>query len=135
MVNTGQFGYQAGYYFYAKYLRDDFNVSVISYDFGLPKIKLDNINIIYIDGKKNKILRFINYLIFLFTNLNKFQIIFISYFKFIQSSIFSRNKNIILDIRTGSVSKKKISRNILNTLIKYESDFFRYINVLNQELI
>ena len=107
MVNTGQFGYQAGYSFYAKYLRDDFNVSVISYDFGLPKIKLDNINIIYIDGK-NKILRFINYLIFLFTNLNKFQIIFISYFKFCSIiPIFSRNKILFLILELAQFQKKK----------------------------
>ena len=61
-INPGQFGYQAGYYYYCKYLKDDFDITFICRDRELKKVTLDGVKVIYISFKGNKIKRYYRWL-------------------------------------------------------------------------
>jgi len=138
IINPGQFGYQAGYYYYCKYLKDDFIITFVCNDQGMSKIELHGITVKYIDYSGNKIKRHFKWLIAIYEELNhnNYDIIFIVYFRlcFIIPLLFD-SKKIILDIRTGSLHSSKIINWLHNRAILFETYFFKKITILSKKLI
>lgn len=140
-INPGQFGYKAGYLYYCKYLFEaGWEVNFICYDQGFPKVDLPGLKIKYIPFKGNKVARTITW----FQNINRalrdrdneHAIFFFNHFKFsfIFGAIYS-NKKINLDIRTGSIRKKKLSNYLENFQIRITTYFFNKVTILSEGLI
>ena len=137
-VNPGQFGYQTGYYYYCKYLKNDFDITFLCYDRELDKLKIDGVNVKYVSFEGNKIRRYCRWLKTFIKEVVKghYDIIFLVYFKlcFIIGLLF-KSKKIVLDIRTGSIKQNRTKNYLQNIQTKLESSFFKHITVLSKGLI
>ncbi|MBM6860988.1 glycosyl transferase, partial [Clostridium saudiense] len=83
IVSFEQFGYHTDNYNYAFYLREKFKICLICFDQGLPKINLENIEVIYVPDIKNKLIRRVIFNAILFQKVLTFnpKIIFLRYFR------------------------------------------------------
>jgi hypothetical protein len=135
IINPDQFGHRAGYYYYCKYLKSDFIIEYICFDENLPKISLQDINITYLKKGKFKFFNRIKFFSFCLNIINNFDVVIINYNR--GCSVFSifKKKKILLDIRTADVNKKKYKRIFFDFLLKLESNAFKYIMILSENLM
>ena len=137
IIAQAQFGYHTPNYTYVKYLKEDFEITYICWDFNKKKIYVDGVNVIYVKRNGNFITRSMNFLKTILRISNqKNTVIFITYFKFISTilKVLERNNPIVLDIRTGSVKKKHFLRLFYDGLMRAESALFKYRTVLSVSL-
>ncbi len=136
-INTFQFGYHIDSYMHCKYLRNDFKVTYICFDNGYPKIKEDCVEVIYVPWNSSY---FKNGVRFMRTCINhyktnKTEYLFAVYFPLVSLlNIILGDRNMILDFRTGSVDGSKVKRRIINSLMRFESFFFKRISVISESL-
>lgn len=131
-----QYGYSAGYTYYCKYLtKFGYKVGVICLDTGGPKKKLYFNEMVYYVNSNNAIGYRLAILKTILKVKNNYNIIILKYFPGVSTFLLVLlGKRIWLDIRTGSVRRKKLYRRIENLLIKMESFFFRRIFILSLSL-
>jgi len=138
LINHGQFGYKAGYYYYAKYLKPDFNITILCQDKGLSIVELKGVDVKYVSAKGNKIMRKMNWMRNVYVAIKshkKTNPIFMTYSH--HCSIFGLlflKRNIILDIRTGSVKSNKYLNLFENKCLLFETLFFQRITILSAGL-
>ncbi|HEY3369692.1 MAG TPA: glycosyltransferase [Prolixibacteraceae bacterium] len=134
-VSQTQFGYLVDYLKYCKYLKDDFDIIFLCWDYKNRKIEEPGIDIRYVSRDGNIVVRNFRFIRFILKCIKqqKFHLVFIDYFR--GSSIipfYCRNNiRIHLDIRTGFVSGNSINRKINNTILRIESIFFRSISIIS----
>ncbi|MBC8770463.1 glycosyltransferase [Arenibacter sp. BSSL-BM3] len=136
-ISTIQFGYHIDAYKHCQYLKEDFKITFICFDYGYQKIKEIGIEIIYVPWKGSYVSKGIDFMksCLKLIKSRKVDFIFAVYFPLV--SLFktlSPNKNIILDIRTGSINTSRKNRIITNNLIRFESFFFKKISVISESL-
>ncbi|MBK7478816.1 MAG: hypothetical protein IPI69_03165 [Bacteroidales bacterium] len=124
-INPHQFGHTAGYYYYCKYLRTEYNIKYLGFDEGLKKLVMPGTNVIYIQQKKNKILRILN---FLYNSIREsyrcnYDILYVYSFYLSFIGLFAKKSRKILDIRTCSVSANPLKRRLINRLLSFNTLF------------
>lgn len=134
-VNQSQFGYHIDYLQYCKYLKDDFDITYLCWDYCKRKIEEAGISVLYVSREGNILKRnktFIQNVLKCIKQQN-FDLIFIHYFR--GSSflpILQTNKRLMhLDIRTGNVSPNITQRTIYNTILRFESKFFTSQSIIS----
>ena len=136
LVTANQFGYAAGYYHYAKYLRKYYKITFLCFDEHKSKLSLNEIDIIYV----KKTSRYVNGLRFLksFYLLNgneQYDVVLFRYIPYIFIfKICSRANKNILDIRSTTISNKVIRRVAGDFIIKFNVTFFKNIITLSENL-
>lgn len=122
---------------HCKYLRNDFRVTYICFDNGYPKIKEDGVEVTYVPWNSSYFkngLRFMRSCINHYKT-NKTEYLFAVYFPLVSLlKTILGHRNMILDFRTGSVDGSKSKRRITNTLMRFESLFFKRISVISESL-
>ncbi|MCK9217529.1 MAG: glycosyltransferase [Firmicutes bacterium] len=136
-VIPDQFGYSAGYYYYCKYLiQEGFDsVGVICLDCGKPKVEAPEGTAVYYVKAKNALHNRLQMLLVFLSVKKHYQRYIIK--QFIGVSIFTffcKSQDSWLDIRTGSVRKRVLSRFIENKIILLESSLFHKIFILSLPL-
>jgi glycosyltransferase involved in cell wall biosynthesis len=134
IVTTNQFGYLIDYYRYYTYLKQNgHSVKFICWDFGKPKIELNNADIIYVgrDGQKlSRLSRLIKTVVKLEREVS-FDRIMINWFKFVTTLLlFIPRRKMYLDIRTVSVHTTPLKRKIFDTQILIGTKFFKHVSIL-----
>lgn len=140
-INSGQFGYKAGYFYYCKYLKaEGFTIKFLCFDQGHPKVDLEDVEITYVSFSNNKIRRTIEWQKAVYTCIKKSQsdstLFFINYFKFcaIYGVLFPKTKK-VLDIRTGSIKVNPVRNWLQNFLIRQTTKVYKHITILSEGLI
>lgn len=135
-MSRWQFGYLTDYYYYCKYLRDEFGVTYIGFKADRPEIRLDGVTLKYIPLKGCLISRFIRLTVrFVREGRKNYDLLLLEYFPGCSLlRLLTAGTRCILDIRTGSVAKSKIKRKAADLFMKFESYFFRHITVISQGL-
>ncbi|MGI2170513.1 glycosyltransferase [Shewanella sp. MF05960] len=135
IVNNNQFGYHLDTYKYCECLSADNDVTYICFDFGFDKFESNKINVIYVKRDAYFISRV--YLFFKsildLIKINNYDVIFVKHFKFC-FPIALMNKNVILDIRTSSVNKSKYKRFLEDSILKFDSLFYKKITVISESV-
>ncbi len=136
-INRIQFGYHTNSYNYCRYLKDEFEVSYISFDTGKKRIEESGVDIVYVPYDGSFLTRGINFIKFCrdYIKSNEIDLIFILYFQL--SSLLRvgfSHKKFILDIRTGDVSPNPKKRAIVDAIMRFESHFFSHITVISESL-
>lgn len=135
IVNFMQFGYHIGNLKYCQYLKDDFEISYICFDYKKERIIERGINIHYVSREGNIIVRNIRFIKYVYKTIKnyKFHFIYIQYFQ--GSSLLplflESKQKLHLDIRTGSVSANLFKREIYNFMLRIESFFFKSISIIS----
>lgn len=137
IINRSQFGYHSDTYYYSKLLRKQFVITYVCYDHLKEKIKIDDVNIVYVSAKGNYPMRTFRYFRAIVNELKKHNndIVFVKYFPGVSLLSFLLNKeNTLLDIRSSIVAYSKVKRLIGNWLLRFESRFYRNISVISEGL-
>ena len=135
IISHSQYGSLTDTYKYCQYL-DDFYITYLSFDFGLPKRLVPNGKLIYVPHTQIKILNGILFLLYsIIVALFHSGPIFVVYFphcSIIKKVLFGKKMNV--DIRTLSVAKTKIKRYTEDRLLKKEIVYFDSISIIAKEL-
>ena len=138
LASPNQYGYFTIYYNYAKYLGKEFNVIYICFDQGEIKFKeSEEIKVVYVELAGNKILRILKYYqaIVRVFHLNLSSTLILKYYFFSSLlNLFIPRKSLILDIRTGYISKTKVKTLFYNLIIRIEALTFKRVIVLSESL-
>jgi glycosyltransferase involved in cell wall biosynthesis len=138
LIAPSQFGYLTDYYFYSKYLKDEYVITFLCFDEGLKKINLPGVTVKYLPVGKNKVLRYFRWLKFVLREFKQqdYDMIFSYSFKFcFLLKIFSVKRLIVLDIRTGSVKENYLVNAYQNLQLRFESYFFDHITIISKGLV
>lgn len=134
IIQQHQFGYLTDSYKWCEYLNKDYNITILCYDAGKPKISLSGIDINYFNIKGNRYTRGIRFIIYcLYYILKKRGITIVIYFEkceLLKSFLFS--KKMILDIRTLSVHNSESKRDNFNAKLKKACNKFDLITVISK---
>jgi glycosyltransferase involved in cell wall biosynthesis len=137
-INQIQFGYHIDYLKYCKYLKSDFYITYLCWDYNWDKVSEDNIEIIYVSRSGNILSRNVRFIHEIIKLIRKelYHVIFVNYFRgcSIIPLLFNKRSIIHLDIRTGSVSRNDLSRSLYNILLSTESKFFRSVSIISSGL-
>ncbi|MCH9698056.1 MAG: glycosyltransferase [Gammaproteobacteria bacterium] len=137
IADQRQFGSHIGTYHYCLYLNQSYEITVICWDYGLPRQKLSNIKVIYVPRDGNIISRNYRFIkaVSDYLNNNHTSLCFIKYFRGCSLLKFFHSKQVfIFDIRTGSISQNSINRFLYNSMLILESFFFRHITIISESL-
>jgi glycosyltransferase involved in cell wall biosynthesis len=137
IINKSQFGYHTDYYFFCKYLRSDFLVTLLCMDYSLPRISLPGVHVKYISRHRIKLIRSLNFLWLIAKEirLRHNDLIFIYYFNFcsVLRLIFP-GRLFVLDVRTSSIHKNPFTRWIWNFKLRTELKLFLNRTVISESL-
>lgn len=138
-VNQWQFGYHIDYVQYCKYLKNDFDITFLCWDYKIKKLEESDINIIYISRDGNIFKRNIHFIrsVIRFIAQHNFDFIFIHYFRGVSLISFLSNRKkqpIHLDIRSGAISYNKLRNILYNANLKIESLFFNSVSIISEGL-
>lgn len=137
-INQSQYGYHIDYVQYCKYLKEDYDITFLCWDYKKNIVNEPGVIVEYISRDGNIIIRNFRFIQNALKCLNhhEFSLVFIHYFR--GSSLirfFSKNHQLLhLDIRTGSISPKIIDRYIFNFILQFESLFFSSISIISEGL-
>ena len=137
IIDQAQFGYIIDLYYYCKFLKSNFDISFICWDYGIEKLESYNVKMHYISRKGNIVKRNIRFIIAVIRAIsnNYYNIHLIEYFRGCSIlKMFLTKKKFVLDIRTGSVNHNNIKRFIYNRIIKLESLFFENVSIISDSL-
>ncbi len=137
ILSQSQFGSHIDTRFRCKYLRHRYNITIVCWDYSLPKQSMDGVNPVYISRDGNIIFRNIRYIhaAYMWLNNNPCDICIIKYFRgcsFIKLR-FPR-LSFVFDIRTGSISENALFRTSYDSLLLFESKFFRHVTIISESL-
>jgi glycosyltransferase involved in cell wall biosynthesis len=132
-----QFGYENDMYYFCKYLKDDYSITFICWDFEFPKFEMPGVRVVYVSRKGMILTRTIRLLRLIFSEfINKPTIIIITYFKIVPLllKLCKYSQCFVLDIRTGCIERQPIVRAINDAICKFEIRFFKHITVISMGL-
>jgi len=136
IINKVQFGYFTDYYKYCQYIKDEYNVTFLCFDSGLPKLEMDGVNVKYVSNRGIRLLRGIRFITRAFLKASAFKgIIFVKYFEKCQLlKQFVPRKKMIVDIRSLSISKNKHARMKYNKDVKMATQHFNFVTIISDDL-
>jgi glycosyltransferase involved in cell wall biosynthesis len=136
IINRTQFGYHVNTLFYSRYLKQHYKVNFLCWDYGKPRTQVDGVTVTYVSRRGPKVLR---YLRFFFSAawhvLRTRGVTVVEYFPgcaFLPA--FGRKGKLVLNIRTGCVSRNALRRWMNNSLLSVETAFFDHVMVISESL-
>lgn len=135
IINRVQFGYHTDSFKYCQYLKNDFDITYICFYTNMEKISDDGVKIVYVPYKGSFIHRGIGFIGYCrqYIKSNKIDLIFIVYFQMaFLLKLTSSSEKFILDIRTGAVGATFMKRKIKDTIMIFESMFFKNITIISE---
>ena len=137
LITHNQFGYQIHMYEYAKYLRDDYDIKYLCFDYGRKKIQIPQVDVIYVERSSSRGKRLFDLLRAINQHLkkNRYDLIVLKYFPFasLVRLLFTKDK-IFLNIRTGYTSSNSFRNFVSNSLLRLEASVFTDLIVLSESL-
>lgn len=137
IANFAQFGYHTDTYMYCKYLKGEYAITYMCWDYGYPRIDEEGVDVVYLSRQGlilQRMVRFFRGAARLMREMD-FDILFVVYFRFCSMlRVIGRYKSVVLDIRTGYVRPGLIKRVLYNSLIHIESIAFPKVSVITEEL-
>ncbi|WP_375583750.1 glycosyltransferase [Cyclobacterium xiamenense] len=137
IVTKSQYGYHIDPYKFGIYLRNDFRIHHLSWDFGLPKIKGEGIRTRYLSRKGNKASRFFRFL----REINKeirtgtYDLVFLVYFPGCSYLLLQNPQQAFnVDIRTATDTDNSFTNFWKDSLLKWESNRFPHRSILSHGL-
>ncbi len=138
IASHSQFGYTAGYAQYCKYLKKDYDITYLCWDYNRKRMFEEGVKILYISRKGSLVTRNFRFIttLLLFLRKYKYHCIFICYFQgcAIIPLLYKRKQFIHLNIMTGNVSLSAIRRKICNLILRLESSCFNSISTISESL-
>lgn len=135
IISKEQFGYHTDIYKWCQYLRDDYDIEVVTFG-GKEIVEMEGVTNHYVSNRGTRSVRGIRYILTCLCHILFFKgVILVCYFRecHILKRIFPRKK-MLLDIRTLDVSSDVSTRHKENALIKQCTDLYDYVTIISEGL-
>ena len=128
-----QFGYSVTKFKHCEHAREDFDITYVGWDYGLPKIKLSSVNVHYVSRKSNIFMRNLRLLNAFHTEIRKgYNLVFANYVIGISVlKLLNYRSKFLLYIDTLAVGTNIIRRYSRNLLLIVEVRFFNNIAIIS----
>jgi glycosyltransferase involved in cell wall biosynthesis len=138
VVSQDQFGYLTDTQQYCKYLRAEFEITYVGWDYGLPPLFLEGVTVFNVPRRGGKIRRMAAYLraALHVVRQGDFDLVLVEQFPFCSLvPLFGGHRSrTILDIRTGYVRDSVPMRILVNRMIWLESLAFPLVMIISGSL-
>lgn len=133
---SGQFGYSTTLLKYCEYSSSAFNITYIGWDYNLPKIEIEGVNVKYISRKSHLIIRNLRLLYAFHKEIKEgYDIVFTTYYRGISIVRLANPKaKMAIFIDTLGVMLSRTKRNIYDSVLMQELRFFENIAVISEGL-
>jgi glycosyltransferase involved in cell wall biosynthesis len=133
ILSYTQFGYLTDTLKYCEYIRNEYDITYLGWDYGLPKIEMEGVKVEYISREGNIVKRNMVLLRAFNRKLkDPFDLVFANYFRGASLiRLLNPRKRMILDIRTLAVSASPAKRLLFNSSIRLESLFYKKVSVIS----
>ncbi len=134
IIGRPQFGYHTGCFYYCKYLRDQYDITYLGWDFGFAAVEMQGISVIHLRRDGGKLLRFVRFLRSAAREArNSYNLRFVMHFPgcSLLLGLAGHRNSWVLDIRTASVDTSRIRRSFEDWLLKLEARCFKNITVIS----
>ena len=132
-IHKMQFGYLTDVYKWCQYLRDDYDITVVSLNQSHEEICMPGINVVNVSAR-TYLLRGILFLWNSIVQILKHKgVVFVVYFKeaYVFRLLFPFRKRMVLDIRTLSVSPQEEERRAYDERLKKCASKYQYVTVIS----
>lgn len=136
-INTTQFGYHTDSLKHCQYLREDFDITYLCFDYGYEKLPMSKVKVHYVNWEGSYPVRGYRFIRTGLDMLKKHKEAYIFIVYFPMASLFkllAQRKNMILDIRTGAVSGSRFAMKRFNKILAFESLFFSKVTIISDSL-
>ena len=138
IVSQDQFGYLTDSYQYCKYLRAEFDITYVGWDYDLPVLTLEGVTVVNVPRRGGKLRRMAEYLqsALRIVRQGDFDLVFVEHFPFCSFvPLFGGNRSrTLLDIRTGYVRDSVPMRILVNAMTWLESLAFPRVMIISESL-
>lgn len=137
VIGRSQFGYHSDTYYMCKYLKDDWKITYLSWDYRQKRIYMDGVEAIYISRNGSYPRRKSRFLKIVLNEIknNNFDIHFVKYIRGCSLlKILNPSKNFIFDIRSGAVYQYRTARLLSDCFLRLEAMFFKHKTVISRSL-
>ncbi|MFC4872880.1 glycosyltransferase [Negadavirga shengliensis] len=137
IATKAQYGYHVDPYKYGYYIKESYEITHISWDFGLPRAPEKGLKTIYISRKGNKILRYYRFLKEIHREIRSqsYDIVFMVYFAGCSLiKLLNPGKTFNIDIRTATDTKNETVNFLKDALLKWECARFEHLTILSHGL-
>jgi glycosyltransferase involved in cell wall biosynthesis len=137
IIDPAQFGYHSDTYYYCKHLRSDFNISYYGFDENKKAVPLEQITLITIKKKQDRILRELRFIAKACRLIRKgsFDFVHVNYFKGCSAlHLCVPNKRMLVDVRSASILTESWKRAVYDFFLKAEVRSFQNIGVISSGL-
>ncbi len=135
IINPGYFGSYVDTIYHAQYLKNNYSITYFGINEKDDFYRIEGINYVLINIPEFRFFSKIKFFISLYRFLQKdnFDIALMNYYMGCSFVQLLRNRTpIILDIRTSFIFKSNLKRFIFNSILSFESFFFKNITVISE---
>lgn len=135
ILSRAQFGYDL-YYFYCKLAAKQFRITYVGFDTGRPKLSLEGVRVKYVSYKGGRGRRYARLVVTFARTVRQWRgAVLIKYFPGCGIlRCFGPGTGMIVDIRTGSISRNRLVRRFQDQLMRWESGLFHNVSAVSQSL-
>ena len=135
IISKEQFGYHTDIYKWCEYLRDDYDIEVITFG-GKEVVEMEGVKNHYVSNRGRRAVRGIRYILVCLWHILFFKgVVLVCYFR--ECHILKRLvpwKKMLLDIRTLDVSNDQNVRKKEDALIKRCTELYDYVTIISEGL-
>lgn len=133
IIQQHQFGYLTDSYKWCEYLKGIYNIPVLCYDTGKPKVELSDVRVRYLKANGSRYTRGLKFIIMCLWCILQSKKSIIVYFEKCQIlKCLLPFKKMILDIRTLSVHKNQEYRKKYNEAILKSCQYFDIVSIISE---
>jgi hypothetical protein len=132
-----QWGYHIDTYKYGTYLKNDYEITYLGWDYEKKTMAAEGVNVKYISRNGGLFLRNLRYLYHSINEIKKEspRVCFIKYFRGCSIlKLINWKQLFVFDIRTGAVGKNRLKRAIYDFVMLFESKLFTNITIISESL-
>lgn len=137
IITYEQLGYQIDFYNWCLFLKDEYEITYLSFNLSLPIVKLYGVNEVLVEGKTGifiKLFLYLKSLRHLLKNNNYSNIIVTNNQFSTLVKLFLLNKKVIHDIRTVAVFENKLQRFIYNFNWYLGTKFYTHNTIITEHI-
>ena len=138
VLNQIQYGYHTPWYFFCKHLRGRYDVVYVCWDYGYPHVPDEGVTVRYVTRHGSRPARLARFVAAAMKEISAHPeaVKIVRYFRGCSLLRMARGtRDMVFDIRSGSVLRTPLRRKFEDTLIRLESLFYRHITILSRDLI
>lgn len=134
ILSASQFGYLTDILKYCEFAKDEFDITVVSWDYERPKIEVPGVIVKYVHRNSSLLTRNLRLLKSYSDEVKKgYDVVFANYSRGIALvRLLNLRSNFIIDVRTLCVNSKRLTRITYDFFLRIEILFFKHISVISE---